>query len=454
MRARVFGDHPYDRAGERRALAAGPAKPPVLRRATIRTICIIWLLLVVYGTLGPLGTGGRPWLVVPEQWTWLPPTRSLTLTSYNDVFTNVLVYLPVGVSLGLLLRRRGGSRAFELSLAIGLACGLSYLTELLQQFMPARSPDRLDFVVNSVAASLGCVLAPRAQRAIRRWHEAAFWQWRTRPWNVAAQLLTAVAFLLATVPWDLARPAIETVWQRPLDGADLRRCGLFGALAFVLTMAQRDRGLGLTAVFREVWRRVFVLAVAFETVQIFLRSHACSLLDIGTELLGGALGCGIAAVAMRLRHRGRRWTAQVRRAIAAVGLLVTTGLALVVGLASARAAADGSGRLTLFCVPFGSEFVRPFAVVLAQGVESLLLYSLITALCLYLSGGSKSRQALLLVVGLVVLVQLAAGLLAGLPPRVTPLLLALAGWALTVRCWRALPGLSVDSAWSPATSTD
>ena len=30
-------------------------KPPVLRRSTVKVACAIWLGLVIYGTLGPLG---------------------------------------------------------------------------------------------------------------------------------------------------------------------------------------------------------------------------------------------------------------------------------------------------------------------------------------------------------------------------------------------------------------
>lgn len=428
---------PRDRHCDARLVVDDVLKPPVLRRSTIRAICITWLLLVAYGTLGPLGVGDGDWLSASDGWRWAPPAKPHGLASYNDVFTNTLVYFPVGVSLALLLHRRGGIRSLELTLAILLSATLSYATELLQQFMPARCSDQLDLIVNTAAAAIGCLAARRAQNLMRRWHAAAFMLWRQRPWLVVSRFVALVILILMTVPWDLTWPSIEIRQDHQLDLLDYRRFGAFVVLGFAVTMAAMERAGRRGLMVREAIKRVFVLAVLFEALQIVLRSHACGLLDIGSAMLGGLLGTVFACLFIRLRAPLNHPAVGVRYPLAAIALVAIVPFMLTSGLADASPPGDPY-EPSVYWLPFQTHFMSSFDVVVTSALESLLGFSVLTGLCLYLSKGGGRRTALLLLAGLVGVVQTARMVYHGAPADVTPFLLALVAWRVTIRLWDAL----------------
>ena len=434
MTAAGHNQHPADRRCDAPRLIDGLSKPPVLRRATIRWVCVVYVGLVVYGTLGPLGHRDAAWLRMPESWQWVPSWQP---TDRNDLLTNVLVYIPVGVALRLLVRRRGSSGAAELLLAVGLSAGLSYGTETLQQLMPARSSSRVDLLVNATAALLGCAIAPWMQNGVRRCHAWVFWHWRRHPWGVLAGLMTGLATVLMTIPWDLSAPALEVQWDRQFDRLDFRRFALFTLLGFTLTMAMHERLGRWPQAVAEAVKRVFVLGVVLEACQILIKSHSCGLLDIGTAFLGGMTGCGAARWLVGLKlSEYRRFSTIGRRAasLALVGLVVLT---LASGVSRYSAAGLSPYGLNVIWVPFQTHFYQPFDRVVTDIFESLALYATLTVLCLYLTQGRGRRTALLLLAGLVGLVQLMRMHFPGGAADVTALLLAVLAWLITVRCWMA-----------------
>jgi VanZ family protein len=444
-RARI--PHPHDRHSDPLSARGAPAatagargvarKPPVLRRSTVRLICAVWLGLVVYGTLGPLGYGEGVWLVAVDSWSWIPPAHAVNYSAYNDLFTNVLVYVPVGIALALLVRRRGGVRGLELLLAMVLAVGLSYVTELLQQFMPARCSDRGDLVVNSGAALLGCLTASRAQRAIRRGHEYVYEQWHQRPWLAAAWVMTGVTLALMTLPWDLHWPTIETDYRRGLDLLDFRRFATFGVLGFLIAMAMVERHGRRALAFGEALKRIFVCGVLFEAAQIFVKSHACGLLDISTAFFGGLAGIG-AARWLSGTSLSRSAVLTLRRERLTVCILFAlVAFALVAGLSGGTLPGDAQPSPRLLRFPFQMQFLESFDRVLIGVAEALFLYATITMLCLYLTQGHGRLVALLLLLGLVGVVQAGHVLLWNAPADATPLFVAVAAWMVAVRCWSA-----------------
>jgi len=434
MAASEHNRRPLDRRDDTFHAAAGRFKPPILRRGTLHTLCLASLALIVYGTLGPLGLRGGPWLTAPEDWHWLP---GMEPTSRNDLITNVLVYIPVGVALRLLLRRRGHAGVGDLSLALVLAVGLSYVTELLQQCMPARSSSLVDVIVNSCAALMGCIAAPSLQRIARRLHQMAFWHWQEHPWYAVAWAMTALTAYLMMFPLDLTWPAIETDPYRQLDLLDFRRAAAFGMLGFAITMAMIERiGPGREAIGEAV-KRIFVCGVLLEFTQIFIESHACSLLEIGTALFGGIAGCGAARWLAGVRVEKSDWLSRGRRAFALVLLLATLGFSLVSGVLDGGAGQGGSIGVRVLWVPLQTQFLQPFDRVVIETAESLFVYASLTMLCLYLTSGDGRRLALLLLAGLVGVVQGVRVLFLREAVDVTPVLIALVAWVVTVRCWRA-----------------
>ena len=133
-----------------------------------RYLGLAWLALVIYGTLYPFtgwrDTGASPWAFIdggwPRYWTFF------------DLIANVAVYLPIGLffTLGLMSLRWHWLAA---ALAIFLACGVSFLLESVQTWLPTRVPSNIDLACNSLGGLLGSVLAlwagPRLLAKVAAW---------------------------------------------------------------------------------------------------------------------------------------------------------------------------------------------------------------------------------------------------------------------------------------------
>jgi len=174
--------------------AARAGKPPVLRRWTIRLFAILGILAIVYGTLAPFQIApGRTW-----SWNlrWHPLIP-------GDAAANVLVYVPIGVFLRLLLRRRGSWWFAECLGGLLLAAGLSYLTEACQTILAQRVPSWLDVYCNLAGAALGLAIAPIFQRVLRNHHAWLYAELRVRPFGAAASAAILLVAAAALLPFDL-----------------------------------------------------------------------------------------------------------------------------------------------------------------------------------------------------------------------------------------------------------
>jgi glycopeptide antibiotics resistance protein len=77
-------------------------------------------------------------------------------TIAKDVLLNVLLFMPLGVSLTRrLTARRLLPRLLSLAVVFGTCCAVSYTIEVLQQFLPGRAPALRDVLANSGGGVLG-----------------------------------------------------------------------------------------------------------------------------------------------------------------------------------------------------------------------------------------------------------------------------------------------------------
>lgn len=471
-----------DRAGDRPVAPAGLPKPPVLRRATLRALCGACLAAILYGTLGPIGNGDRPWRAPVAEWRWVPPQRH---TDANDIATNVAVYVPAGVALRLLVRRRGRAGWPDLLLGTGLAAALSYATELLQQALPARSSNLTDFYINSAAAFAGAVLAVPLQRAARHVHALLFLGLRgsSRPWSLMAWLAAAAAAVLMTMPWTLRRPRAGWGFGQPLDPADAQALAAFALVGWLAAGARLTRGMrrGTALLGAFVWTAL--IAALLEAAQVALAAHVCSVRDALVAAGGGLIGCLAAAGTFRCTPArstgapepgsptrappapappGRRAGAPASAAsgvhLPGRGLprLALAGLALALACIASRGLSGPGpigglrGEPLVQWVPFRAQFAAPFEAMTADVFEHLVLYAAATLLCLFMTQGRGRAAALLLLLGTVVVLELLRAFLAGRLADTTGPLLALLAWLLTTRLWRALrPPARAPAAGAP-----
>ncbi len=138
-------------------------------RSSAVPLAAAYALLVLYASLYPF-----------SDWRWPPGQDLATLLALSwppwrhdfDSWSNWLGYVPLGALLHVGARRSGLGAARALLLALALPAGLSYGTEVLQQFLPGRHPSLKDWALNLAGAGSGVALglAGQALGLDERWH--------------------------------------------------------------------------------------------------------------------------------------------------------------------------------------------------------------------------------------------------------------------------------------------
>lgn len=168
----------------------------------------MYIALLVYASLYPF-TNWRDQGIAPWSFLWAPMPR---YWSGFDLVINLWGYLPLGALL-VLLALRGATRGLPVLGAVLWASLLSLLMEGLQSYLPQRVASREDWLLNTLGAALGGLLA----LALARAGGLAWWDGWHRRWlapqsrGILVLLLTWPAALLfpAAVPFGLGH-----VWDR------------------------------------------------------------------------------------------------------------------------------------------------------------------------------------------------------------------------------------------------
>jgi VanZ family protein len=323
-------------------------QPPSRQRSSAAPLALVYAALLLYASLYPF-TG----------WRW-PPGLSLGALALLpwppwrdpfDVWSNVLGYLPLGALLYVAQVRSGKPVWAALLLAMSMAAGLSYATEVVQQFLPGRVPSRVDWALNCAGAAAGAALAALLQSMgwLQRW-QATRERWFLRDsagglsllalWpvgllfpmavplgvgHVGNQLREALIALFEDVPWAggvLALLQHPNSWREPLPPLSEAMVQVFGLLAPCLVAF---------SVSRRGWRRAAlalgllglgVAATTLSTALGFGPAHALAWVTPST-LPALAMGMLLAALC----------TLTTPRAAAGLGLAVLGALVVMVSRA-------------------------------------------------------------------------------------------------------------------------
>jgi VanZ family protein len=317
-------------------------------RSSATPLALAYAALVLYASLYPF-----------SGWRWppgqdAPALASLPWTSWRyafDIGSNVLGYMPLGLLIAVAVLRSGWRLRHALSTSVLSAALLSYLCEVLQNFVPGRVPAMEDFLTNSAGALIGAVLAWLAHSlgwvsrwtiVRRRWFAfdgagalALFALWPVGLLfpapvplglgQVGERLRESLADLLDGVPWAepvftaLAAPAPPPLPLRSLSEGLIVALGLLAPCMVAYS------------VMRPGWRRAVmalgalllgVVGMTISTLLNFGPQHAIGWLAPAV-VPGMALGLLVALLLVPLPTR----------LVAGVGLMLITGL--VVGVAQA-----------------------------------------------------------------------------------------------------------------------
>ena len=369
-------------------------------RSSATPLALAYAALVLYASLYPF-TG----------WRWPPGQELVALarlpwTRWQDSFdlaSNFFGYLPLGALVLLAARRSGVPVVLALALALGLPSGLSYATEVLQQFLPRRVPAMEDWLMNCAGTLAGALLAlgVHALGLVQRWHDLRE-RWFARDSAGALALLTLwpvgllfpapvplglgqigerlrewLSAAMAGVPWAetaydlLAAPAPSTPPLRPLTEILIIALGLLAPclVAYSVMTPGWRRAVGAAGALL-----LAAGAMTLSTLLNFGPGHASAWLT-PVALPGLTLGL-LAAWAL---------APMPRRLVAGIGLVALTGLVFGV----AQAPADPYFAQSLQAWEQG-RFVRFHG--LAQWIGWLWPYAAMGWLLSRLASGAAARR--------------------------------------------------------------
>jgi len=310
-------------------------------RSSATALALAYMALVLYASLYPF-----------TDWRWPPGMAVGDLarlpwprwTDHFDVGFNLLGYAPLGALLLLAVRRSGGAMTSALVVALGVPAGLSYVTEVTQQFLPGRHPSLKDLALNTGGAAIGIFLTlgalglglvDRWQRMRQRWflRDSAGALALLALWPLALlfpapvplglgqgllRLRDSLAQTLDGVSWAegaqamLAPSGAEALPLRPLGEALITALGLLSPCLVAFSIA------------RPGWRRLLLacgalaVALAGMTLSTALNYGPAHALAWLTPYAVPGMACGMLVAALL--------APLPRRLVAGVGLMALTGL--------------------------------------------------------------------------------------------------------------------------------
>jgi VanZ family protein len=133
----------------------------------VRVLFLITAALIVHGSLYPWhfhssSSGGSPFLTLLHSWPY--PLNRFVI---RDIFLNIAVYVPLGLTASLSVPERRPSW-FRIIFPLGFALLLASVIEMIQLFDAGRMCSALDVVSNTSGAAIGIAIASLVPRDAER----------------------------------------------------------------------------------------------------------------------------------------------------------------------------------------------------------------------------------------------------------------------------------------------
>lgn len=125
----------------------------------VRLVALAGLLLIIYVTLYPFHFDGLSRILhlhlYFKGFTFGGYSRCCTRLAILEPLANVALFLPFGLGLTGMVRKRVATWRAAFAVVLLLCVGLSLSIEVLQVFQPWRSPTLADVLMNSIGGGLG-----------------------------------------------------------------------------------------------------------------------------------------------------------------------------------------------------------------------------------------------------------------------------------------------------------
>lgn len=371
--------------------------------ALVRSLWLLWVVFVVYGSLVPLEFRALPWDQAVARFAQTPWLQ-IGVRGRADWVANGVLYVPVGFLTATLLAGPGrGRRLFASLCALLFGLALALAVEFSQLYFPPRTVSRNDLLAEGLGSAVGVVLAWFGSGWLPTLQTVLKGHWRL----VAASLVpggAVVVMALSLFPFDLlvSTGELATKVASPLWGwwaapaftqeAATRQLARLAAEMLVLVplgaLWARSALAGRPPPARASLQRAFVLGAGLgllvETGQWFVASGVSQGLSVLTRALGWTLGAWLWN--RRSVWGVPEWRAALRRL--ALPLVLLHALAAVVlndwfgspWRTPAEAAARALGGELRF-VPFYYHYYISEAVAVYSLLAVALLYAPVGLWC-------------------------------------------------------------------------
>ncbi len=322
-------------------------------------------------------------------------------TTPDDVTANLLVYLPVGLVLGLLAMRRQCGSFISVVAATILGATLSILVEALQTGLVSRVASCTDILLNGVGAAIGACLGVGLSGRIRTAMAQVRSELADLPFTTAASLLTLGLFLYDLVPFDfvMTTDALHTSFGRahwslmsthattteaPSFAAlahQLTGAGWFAVLGYLLALGGRERGIPAVMSLGSALKDGLILVALVEFMRLFTRSHT---FDAAAMLIGsfGVVFGAWCAVFMIDSLTGSSWRRRPSLAVPTgiVAILVLFQVALLFApCVNSQGVLFSSDRVwTPYQLPFESLWRQGRSIAMGEMLADLMTYGTLT----------------------------------------------------------------------------
>lgn len=287
--------------------------------ASTPRLSVIWPLIVaggiLYGSLLPFrfdvaSLRSTPWLSL------LPST--LRFTTLDDVITNLIVYIPLGLAIVLCARLPRGA-ALLTRVMVATACGaaLSVLAETLQRALPIRVSSLADVALNTIGTGIGAIVGAVLSIVITRTSSAWRTAWHTAPFGLFTAALTVGLLLFGLMPFDFVTDSASlhesfrrAQWSlteiRPLSpgtppfapfAAQYAAAAWFALLGYLGARARRERSYTTTWAWAAAMKHGVTIVCLIEGMQLFTRSHQFDAASMVLRSLAVAFGAWVAVTA-------------------------------------------------------------------------------------------------------------------------------------------------------------
>ncbi len=360
---------------------------------------VVLIAAVLYGSFIPFDFD--PAVFQASTGFGLSPVR-LQATNLDDLITNLLIYIPLGVACVLCGRPARSDRLARVPLAIVIGVAVSLVAETLQTSLAIRVASWTDVLLNGMGAAigaLGCIaLYDMASNAFHRLQS----QGRERPFTTCTLLLTIGLIIYNLAPfdfltstsglqasflrarWDLFTPRIAATGALPFGPmiAELYGAFWFMLLGFTAALAAREVGLDASRALGRAIRDSALLVALIEFMQLFTVSQGFDLASIVIRLIGVMLGART-AIHFIDATIGSRWRLRPGLAVPTPLLLFLAALQIVALLVSAADEAimvrTGLDLSRVRWIPFEALWHEPFARAACTAMSTLATYGTLAA---------------------------------------------------------------------------